>query len=105
MAILDLLTWDNVKTFLNSKFVSSGLGALAGAAGGAWAAQKIAERVKLRKRLLQEVRNSNAAIELAQGICSTYLNLKEQHVRRLKQAYDEQKAAVQALYQGLQDGT
>lgn len=105
MELLDWLTWENAKAFLNSTFVASGLGALAGAAGGAWAAQKIAERVKLRQQLLQEVRNSNAAIELAQAVCSTYLNLKEQHVRRLKHAYDEQKASVQAHYQGVQEGT
>ena len=88
MATLDWLTWDNVKAFSNSKFVTAALGALAGAAGGAYAAQRIAERAKVREQLLQEARNSNAAIDLAHQICSTYLGLKEQHVRALKRTYD-----------------
>lgn len=105
MAILDWLTWENTKAFLNSQFISAALGALFGAAGGAYAAQKIAEKSRKRRELLQEVRNSNAAIELAQAICSTYLNLKEQHVRGMKESYDAQKAAVHAHHQGLEEGT
>ncbi len=83
----------------------SAVGALAGAAGGAWAAQRIAERGKKREQLLQELRNTNEAIDLAAGICTTYLGLKEQLVHGLRAEYDAQKAAVLLHQQGLDEGT
>lgn len=100
----DWFTWETVKSFGNSNFFTSFIGALAGAVGGAWAAQRIADNVKGRDQLLDEVRNCNIAIELAHGICSTFINLKEQHVRRLAQTYQEQRARVHAHYDGLRTG-
>jgi hypothetical protein len=101
--LLDVLKW--LWGLLNSNFGMSAVGAFAGAWGGAYAAQRIADRAKVRDQLLHEVRSSNAAIDLAHQICSTYLGLKEQHVRALKETYDAQRAAVRAHYQGQEDGT
>lgn len=97
--------WDNLTAFANSEFVTALLGSLAGAAGGALAAQRIAERAKLREHLLEQIRNSNASIEIAFGICNTCLSLKEQHVKALKERYEEQRAGVHAHDEGLENGT
>lgn len=101
MDLADWLTWETAKSFGNSSFFTSFIGALAGAAGGAWAAQRIADKVKVRDQLLDEVRSCNIAIELAHGICSTFLNLKEQHVERLQEDYLAQRAIVHAHHEGL----
>lgn len=89
-----IVCWETIKSFSNSAFVTSLLGALAGAFAGATAAQRIAERSKHREELLREMRNVNAAIALAFGICNTLLALKKQHVKSLKETYDVQKAAL-----------
>lgn len=106
MALLpDCLTWDAIKAAANSNFTTALLGSLAGAYGGAWAAQRIAEKTKRRDELRTEIGHCNAVIELAGGICSTCLNVKEQHILPLKQSYDRQKELVHAYFRGLTDGT
>jgi hypothetical protein len=86
------LGWEDVKAFANSAFLTSLLGSLAGAFAGAAAAQHIAERSKLREEMLREMRNINAAVALAFGICNGFLALKKQHVKALKDAYDTGRA-------------
>jgi hypothetical protein len=83
-----------IRAIAESNFTTSLFGALAGAWGGARAAQRIAERARRREFLLQEVRNSNAAIEFAYSVCNAALSLKQQHVRDLKATYDAQRRAV-----------
>lgn len=90
----DFVSWEAIKNFTNSVFITSLLGALAGAFAGAAAAQRIAERSKHREELLREMRNTNAAIALAFGVCNTLLALKKQHVKSLKESYDAQKATL-----------
>jgi hypothetical protein len=93
---VDFFHW--LYSFGNSNFgtalVSAFIGSAAGAWGGAWAARHIAEAAKERDALLDEVRSCNAAIELAHGICSTFLNLKEQSVRALWEEYERQRMMV-----------
>ncbi len=103
--IPDWLTWELAKDFAESNFVSSLFAAMAGAYGGAWAAQRLADKVKLRDELIAEVRNTNAAIYIIFGLSNSYLNLKEQHGKGLKEGYDAQKAAVVAHQAGLAEGT
>ncbi|MGH8730204.1 MAG: hypothetical protein ACREVF_00660 [Burkholderiales bacterium] len=88
------MSWEATKNFANSAFITALLGSLAGAFAGAAAAQRIAERSKHREELLREIRNTNAAIALAFGVCNTLLALKKQHVKSLKESYDAQKAAL-----------
>lgn len=68
---------------------------MAGAFAGAWAAQRIAEKEKLRDQLLKEIRSINTAIMLAFGICNSLLSIKRQHVKALKENFDAQAAALQ----------
>jgi hypothetical protein len=81
--------------FFNSNFITSLVGALAGAGAGALAAQRIVERGKHRDELLHEMRNTNAAIALAFSVANTFLALKNQHVKALKENFDRQKAELE----------
>lgn len=91
-SLSDFVSLDATKNFMNSTFITSLIGALAGAYFGATAAQRIAERSKYREELLREMRNTNAAITLAYEVCGAFLRLKKQHVKSLKESYDAQKA-------------
>ncbi len=64
--------------------------ALAGAWGGAWAAQKSAEADNKKRRLLDEIRSTNAAISAAFSITNTFCGIKKQHIRELREKYDQQ---------------
>lgn len=85
-------SWENVKAFGNSNFFTALTGSLAGAFAGAYIAQRIAEKTKKREELLNEVRNTNAAIMLCHGICNSALSLKKQHVKSMKESFDSARA-------------
>lgn len=87
-------SWELLKSFANSTFTTSLIGALAGAFAGATVAQHIAERNKRRDELLREIRNTNAAIAIAFGICNSLLALKKQQVLDLKTNFDAKRAEV-----------
>lgn len=88
--VIELFTWQNVVWFLNSNFTT----ALAGALGGALAAQRIGDRAKQREALLQEIRNTNAAIIVTFTICNAGLALKKQLVKDIYDSYTAKKAAL-----------
>ncbi|MDB5482322.1 MAG: hypothetical protein JWO83_3375 [Caulobacteraceae bacterium] len=73
-----------VWAFLNSSFgtslVTAAAGAAAGAIAGAWVAQMVAGRAERRKAQTEEIRNTNAAINLAAGIVNSYVGVKRQFV-------------------------
>jgi len=83
--------------YLNSNFVTSLVGAGAGACAGAYAAQKIAARTLERSELLNEIRTTATSFNLAVLICNTTLGLKAQHIQQLKSTYDRQKSEVQEI--------
>lgn len=85
--------WQSAKDFLNSNFFTSIAGACAGAFAGAIAAQRIVTRGKEREEVLTEIRNTNAATVVALSICNTFLAIKKQHIKRLKETFDKEKAA------------
>lgn len=89
--------WGNITGFLNSVFFTAIAGSLAGAFAGAHAAQKIAERSKLREQYLKEIRGTNTAIELAFGICNSFISLKHQQVKPLKENFEASKKALEEL--------
>lgn len=76
--------WANIKAFANSAFTIS----LAGAFGGAYAAQKIAEKAKVRDEVLKDIRSTNRALILALTITNLALALKNQYIQKLKTSYD-----------------
>jgi hypothetical protein len=64
----------------NTNFMMAFLTALAGAAAGAYGAQFIVERSERKRRMLEEIRSTNAAIMVAFAILNTYCSVKNQHV-------------------------
>ncbi|GAB5341248.1 hypothetical protein [Pseudomonas fluorescens] len=77
--------WENIKGFANSSFTTS----LAGAFAGAFAAQRIAEKGKFREELVKEFHHTSAVISLVATAASLALALKKQHVKALKDSYDD----------------
>jgi hypothetical protein len=96
-SIVDVIRWEDAKGFFNSAFTTSLLGSLAGAFAGAVAAQRIVERGKRREELLSEIRNTNAAIVLAFGVCNLYLTLKKQSVKAMGESYCSLRKDVLAI--------
>jgi hypothetical protein len=86
--------WLEIKEFFNSVFFTAIAGSLAGAFAGAYGAQLIAEREKYREQLLKEIRGANTAIMLSFGICNSLLGVKKQHVKTLKEDFDNQKKTL-----------
>jgi hypothetical protein len=85
--------WQSAKDFLNSNFFITIASSCAGAFFGAYGAQRIVARGKERDELLTEIRNTNATVMVAVGICNSFLGIKRQNVKPLKDLYDAQKAA------------
>jgi hypothetical protein len=104
-----LFLGETVGAFWNSNFgaavISAFIGSLAGAWGGALAAERIATKRRVREQLLLEINQTNSAIELAHVICNAHLNIKEQHVRAAWEDYQTKKSAVHAHHEGLENGT
>ena len=96
--------WQSSKDFLNSNFFTAIAGACAGAFAGAYGAQRIVARGKEREELLAEIRNTNAATVVALGVCNTFLAIKKQHVKRLKETFDKQKTDYLGSRSQIQDG-
>jgi hypothetical protein len=96
----ELFSWHNVAGFLNSNFTA----ALAGALGGALAAQKIGDRAKQREALLQEIRSTNAAIVVTFTICNAGLALKKQFVKEIYETYTAKKEELKEFQQRLATG-
>lgn len=84
--------WENIKGFANSSFTTS----LAGAFAGAIAAQRIAEKGKFREELIKEFQQTNAVISLATAAACLALALKKQHVKALKNSYDDDQKKFEA---------
>lgn len=77
------------------ELLTGGIGSLLGALGGAWAAQRIADKSRRRTLLIDEIRACNAAIDVANPILNSFLNLKAQHVLQMKHEYDEQAGLIE----------
>ena len=83
--------WDDNKSFLNSNFITSVAGALAGAFFGATAAQKIADKTKSREESLRQIRLTNTATSLALTILNSVSAMRMQHTDRLKTEFDKSR--------------
>jgi hypothetical protein len=73
-------------------FFTAIIGSLAGAFAGAYGGQWIVAKGREREELLAEIRNTSAATVVAFAICNSILSIKQQHVKRLKDSFDQQKA-------------
>lgn len=100
--------WEVLSTFWNSNFgtalISAAIGSLAGAWGGAAAAQRIADRSRRRTQLLDEIRGCNAGIDAVGSILNAFLNLKGQHLLEMKRSYEEHLGAIEVHRLGMEGG-
>ncbi|WP_208908825.1 hypothetical protein [Paracidovorax avenae] len=87
------MTWMELLNGWGAAFI----GGFFGSAGGAWGAQRIAERASIRKESLLELRNINAAIQLAFSICNTALAYRQQFSKGLWEKLQQDKDDVQVL--------
>ena len=113
MAISDLLhdlssaafvAAEYIGHFLNSAFMLSLVGALAGATAGALTAQRVIERARSNDSLLKEIRNTNAAIMISFNICNSALILKNQIVSPMYEQFLEAQQAFRLHQTQLQSG-
>jgi hypothetical protein len=85
--------WSPTKDFFSSNFFITIASSCAGAFFGAYGAQRMVARGKERDELLTEIRNTSAATVVAFAICNTFLTLKQQYIKPLKDTFDAQNVA------------
>jgi hypothetical protein len=95
--------WEILKDIANSNFVTALIGSAAGAWFGAWAAQRIAEKAKVREEIKTTLERVNIGISMAAEILDNLGGFKKQLVRPLKTSYDEAKARMSAPVKNPQD--
>ncbi len=96
-SISGLANW--LLPFFNSNFITSLVGAGAGACAGAYAAQRIAARANLKNEYVKEIRAATAGFNLSTVICNGCLALKSQHVKALRENYDEKKTEFMKFFE------
>ena len=72
-------------------FATNGVIALVSSAAGAYGAQWIVERQGSKRRALEEIRATNAAITLALFVSNIGLGLKRQHLMAMSQKYADDR--------------
>lgn len=87
------MTWMELLNGWGAAFI----GGFFGSAGGAWGAQRIAERVAVRKESLLELRNINAAIQLAFSTCNTALAYRQQFSKGIWEKLKQDKDDVEVV--------
>lgn len=90
----------NYYSILESGFVISLLGAMAGATAGALAAHGIASRDFERNFLIEQIRFSNVAIMFSFSLCNSFIRLKDQSVSGLYRKYSEDREMMNSDHQG-----
>jgi hypothetical protein len=93
-----LFTWETFSKVVESNFMTGLFGAMAGAWAGARAAQRITDRIKRREFVVEEVRKCNAAMELAVGVCTATLSMKQQYIQAMRDDYNRLRAIVAPAY-------
>ena len=58
-----------------------------------WGAQQIISKIEHKRQLLEEIRNTRAALALAEDVVTAYLNMKEQKIQGLVSGYRKKLAA------------
>ena len=87
--------WIFLTTALNSKFSIALIGSLAGAFGGAVAAQRVIERSKRQELFIEEIRSTNAAIIVSFSICNIMMSMKKQLSLPLYEKFKSDHAALE----------
>jgi hypothetical protein len=92
---IDLSTlWQYARDFISSNAFVAITSSCAGAYFGAYGAQRIVARGKERDEILTNMRNTNAATVVSYSICNTFLVMKKQHIKPLKDRFETQKRSL-----------
>jgi hypothetical protein len=94
------MSWDQIWSYLDGNFSAALFGAIAGAVGAQW----LGDRTEKRKALIEELRSTNAAINVTYTIANTYCNLKNQHGRPMKQRFDDLRRALDDFKKARKEG-
>ncbi|MBN9495862.1 MAG: hypothetical protein J0H39_03825 [Alphaproteobacteria bacterium] len=97
--------WEWLGSALNSNFSTSAIGSLAGAAGGAYAIQRIGDKAKAREEIEKQIGHSNSATLLASDALNVFFALKSQHTIPLLKRYRAVLTAHAAFIEGISKGT
>lgn len=81
----------SVSTFFESNFVTSLIGAAAGALAGAVGAHLISKSQKNKDLLIEELRNTNSAIIVCADVMEICINLKINHIKPMVMKYKSHK--------------
>ena len=91
--------WADALELFNSTFVVAVVGSFAGALGGAYGAQRIAEREKFSDAAMKEIRATNVAISLSFVVANTLIGVKKQLVGPIVSRYKDARIAAEAAIQ------
>lgn len=91
--------WADVLGLVGSTFVVAVVGSFAGALGGAYGAQRIAEREKFSDGAMKEIRATNVAISLSFVVANTLIGVKKQLVGPIVSRYREARIAAETAIQ------
>jgi hypothetical protein len=90
---------------VSDPFVLTIIATFVSAFAGTLGASFISERNQRRESQIREIRNTNAAITASFSIANTCLSLKKQHVRELKEKFDNTRNEAIAHREGLKNGS
>lgn len=91
-------------SFITSPFGTTLLGTFVAAFAGAYGAHFTAEREERRRSLERELRITNAAIMLSFEICNSFIGLKKQYIRDLKNKFDAAQASFREFEEKVKAG-
>lgn len=91
--------------FISSSLFLTIFGTASAAFAGSFGAQYFINKQQKKDALLSEIRNTNSAIMTAFNISNTCLTLKKQHVRQLKERFDEHKSELEQFKEAFENKT
>jgi len=101
-------SWCVLRNFLSSSLDSNlsiaFFSSLAGAFGGAIAAQRVIEKSKEKEAVLRELRSTKAAVMVSLSICNAHLALKRQHSLPLYEQFTKDREKAEDIYHKLDSG-
>lgn len=92
------------KDFEVTKFLSAAVVGFGAAYFGAKTAQGTADRNRFRDDLIEEIRDTNAALTLAFAVSNSAMQIKRQHLRDLKINFDQEKKGVLEFFRKREAG-
>lgn len=91
---MDLPSWLSFTAQDNKELLIAAIGSFAGAVGGAWGAQRIAERKERRERLRKAMAQTNLAIGHVYVVFEKFANVKDQYLKEMGRLFENTRKKV-----------